>query len=581
MFKKLLLSAIAYALITVPLIGVDNYTLSEESTRRLNEAPKGTVESYQFSESKVFPGTKRGCWVYIPAQYDGKSPAHLMVFQDGHAYVSETGQIRVPIVFDNMIHSGEMPVTIGIFVNPGHRGDNAPPDNGWGRRDNRSFEYDSLSADYAEFLINELIPFTQKKFKLNLTEKKEERAVCGMSSGGICAFTAAWERPDYFHKVLSHIGSFTNIRGGHAYPAMIRKSERRDIRVFLQDGSNDLNNIHGSWPLGNQQMAASLAFAGYDFKFVYGTGGHNGKHGGAIFPDSLRWLFRNEQGKPSDIPQAQVILESGDAGNWELVGDGYQFTDAACPAPDGAFMFSDMRSNTLYRVSPSGGKPQVWFEESPRISGMKFGPDGMLYAAAQGNDSEKQIIHIHPGTKKVTTVATGVKPNDLVVTSDNNIYFTDTGAGTVVKVPTSARGLSRPAPVAGGINRPNGIGLSPNEKFLYVSEYGGDYVWAFMISDDGSLHSGERFMTLVNSNTEGKGSGGDGMTVDIKNRAYITSNAGIQVMDNTGRLITILTKPQPGATVSASIAGKAGDLLYVCSSDKVFRRKLVISDRME
>lgn len=559
------------------LQAIDNYTLSQESTQRLGGAPQGKVEAFQYSESEVFPGTNRGCWVYIPAQYDGSKPAGVMVFQDGHAYVSEKGQIRAPIVLDNLIHKGEIPMMVGIFVNPGHRGDDGPNDNGWGRRSNRSFEYDSLSPDYSKFLIDELIPYVAKKFDLKLTEDKKLRAICGMSSGGICAFTAAWERPDYFHKVISHIGSFTNIRGGHVYPALIRKSERRDIRVFLQDGSNDLNNIHGSWPLGNQQMASALSFAGYDFKFVYGDGAHNGKHGGAIFPDSMRWLFRN-RGHETDTPSAQVILKNDKSSEWQLVGDGYNFTDAACPAPDGGFLFSDLPGQKLYRVSPDGGKPKVWLENGPRISGMKFGPDGMLYAASQKDQG--QIIQINPDTKAIQIVATGIKPNDLVVTKQGHVYITETRSGTVNRVSTQARNLSRPAPVAGGINRPNGIGLSPDEKFLYVSEYGGDYVWAFMIADDGSLHSGERFMSLV-KNAADKPSGGDGMTVDKFNRAYVTSHVGIQVMDNTGRLITILKKPQIGSTVSCTIAGTIGDWLYACSGDKVFKRKLVISKRME
>lgn len=549
------------------LMAADDYSLAQESTSRLDGAPQGTVKEFRFEKSKVFPGTKRDCWVYIPAQYDGSEPAALMVFQDGHAYVSENGQIRVPIVFDNMIHRGEIPVTVGIFINPGHRGDDAPPANGWGRRDNRSFEYDSLSPDYATFLIDEMIPHVADEFDLKLTDDPSMRAICGMSSGGICAFTAAWERPDYFHKVLSHIGSFTNIRGGHVYPALIRKTERKNIRVFLQDGSNDLNNIFGSWPLANQQMASALAFSGYDFKFVYGDGAHNGKHGGAIFPDSMRWLWRAE-GKAPPKPSAQLLPEGSE---WELVGEGYRFTDAACTSPDGAFMFSDLQNATLYRVDPTGGAPEKWLEDGPRISGMKFGPDGHLYAATQGSDEEKKIVVIDPRTKDVSTVATGVRPNDLVVAKNGMVYFTDTGSGTVVGVPTSARELSRPSPVAGGIVRPNGIGLSPDHKFLYVSEYGGIYVWAFMIAENGQLHSGERFMTLEKP-ADRDNSGGDGMSVDAENRAFITSHAGIQVMDDTGRLLAILPSPQDKAVVSCGFGGPEKKWLYVCNADKVFRR---------
>jgi enterochelin esterase family protein len=187
-----------------------------------------------------------------------------------------------------------MPVSIGIFINPG---ETPAAEEGKKGRSNRSFEYDSLSDQYARFLLDEILPEVGKKY--NLTQDPAGRAICGISSGGICAWTVAWERPDAFRKVLSHVGSFTNIRGGHVYPALIRKAERKPIRVFLQDGAKDLDNAYGNWPLANQEMAAALKFSGYDYKFEFGTEGHNGKHGGAIFPDSLRWLWRDYPGVES------------------------------------------------------------------------------------------------------------------------------------------------------------------------------------------------------------------------------------------------------------------------------------------
>ncbi|HQU45810.1 MAG TPA: alpha/beta hydrolase-fold protein, partial [Pirellulales bacterium] len=191
-------------------------------------------------------------------------------------------------VFDNLIFGGDMPVTIGLFINPGA----FPPKEPNGQaKSNRSFEYDTLSDQYARFLLEEMLPELAKSYKL--ADDASARAICGISSGGICAFTVAWQRPDAFSKVLSHVGSFTNIRGGHVYPALIRQTEKKPVRVFLQDGSGDLDNKFGNWPLANQQMAAALKFAGYDYQFVYGDGGHNGKHGGAILPDSLRWLWRD------------------------------------------------------------------------------------------------------------------------------------------------------------------------------------------------------------------------------------------------------------------------------------------------
>ena len=278
--------AIPFAAALVP---AEEYKHGPDSERQ-EGVPQGTVTHHEW-KSKIFPGTIRDYWVYVPQQYDSAHPACVMVFQDGHAYVNEHGDFRAPIVLDNLIHKKEMPITIGIFINPGHRGDTVPAD-GW-KADNRSFEYDTISDQYARFLLEEILPEVGKDYKL--TDKAAGRGICGSSSGGICSFTVAWQRPEAFSKVLSFIGSFTNIRGGYIYPPKIRESKKnpKPIRVFLQDGSNDLDNQFGNWPLANQEMAAALKFAGYDYRFEFGTGAHDGKQAGAILPDALRWLWRD------------------------------------------------------------------------------------------------------------------------------------------------------------------------------------------------------------------------------------------------------------------------------------------------
>ena len=264
----------------------DQYLLGPDSQVKPG-VPQGKVTTHQWTESKIYPGTVRDYAVYVPAQYDKAKPAAVMVFQDGMGMYGEKGQFRAATVFDNLIAAGEMPVTIGIFINPGMFPAAKPGEKG---RSNRSFEYDSLGGLYSRFLLEEILPEVAKSY--NLTTDPEMRAICGNSSGGICAFTVAWEHPEAFRKVVSHIGSFTNIRGGNVYPAMIRKAEKKPLRVFLQDGRNDLDNQFGNWPLANQDMAASLKFMGYDYKFVLGEGTHNGKHGASMLPDTLRWLWR-------------------------------------------------------------------------------------------------------------------------------------------------------------------------------------------------------------------------------------------------------------------------------------------------
>ena len=223
-----------------------------------------------------------------------------MVFQDGAWYLDDTAEVRVPVMFDNLIHAGEMPVTIGIFINPG-RDDLDGPE---GPPRNRSREYDTVSDSYARFLIDEIIPEVRKNYRI--TDDPEGWAIGGMSSGGIAAFTVAWQRPDRFRKVVSHVGSFTDNHGGHVYPALIRSSAPPPLRVFLQSGMRDLTNRYGNWLLSNQQMESSLAFAGYDVQAVWGEGGHNREHGGAIFPETLRWLWRDYD--PGHEPELQPTI---------------------------------------------------------------------------------------------------------------------------------------------------------------------------------------------------------------------------------------------------------------------------------
>jgi enterochelin esterase-like enzyme len=267
------------------LFAAEPYQLSPDSTTQPS-VPQGEVTKHVWKSEKIFPGTEREYAIYVPKQYDAKKPACLMVFQDGLNYLKN--DVRAATVFDNLIAKKQMPVTIGLFIMPGKLTSAATTQEA---KQQRSVEYDTLSDAYARFLLEEMIPELEKKYAI--TKDPEGRAICGHSSGGICAFTVAWQRPDAFRKVVSHCGSFTNIRGGHNYPSMIRLSENKPIRVFLQSGAKDNDNPRGNWPIANQDMASSLNFKKYDYQFVFGEGGHNLKHGGSIFPDTLRWLWRD------------------------------------------------------------------------------------------------------------------------------------------------------------------------------------------------------------------------------------------------------------------------------------------------
>jgi enterochelin esterase family protein len=279
----------------------DVYQLGPDSQSH-EGVPHGKIIGPLTLSSEVFTNTTRHYWIYVPAQYDSAKSASLMIFQDGHAFVNLTGDYRIPHVFDNLIYRREMPVTLAVFINPGRRPDQVEATStNWGDRiNNRATEYNELNDHYARMIIEELLPALEKDY--NISKNPDDRAIAGASSGAICAFTVAWQRPDQFRKVISTIGSFTDIRGGHVYPDLVRDTERKPIRIFLQDGLNDNRGLRRDtneynpkrdWHAQNRKMVSALTEKGYDVNFCWGIGTHSNKQGGAMMPEMLRWLWRD------------------------------------------------------------------------------------------------------------------------------------------------------------------------------------------------------------------------------------------------------------------------------------------------
>ena len=251
--------------------------------------PQGELINFEFAESRIFPGTTRQVTVYVPREYDPATPACVFVDQDGV-------QWNAPVVLDNLIARKELPIIIGVFVTPGIV-KSAHPQTELSRF-NRSLEYDGLGDSYVRFLLEELLPVVETKVTtdgrpVHLSHSGNDRAIAGSSSGAIAAFSAAWERPDAFSRVFSSIGTYVGLRGGERYPTLIRKYEPKPIRVFLQDGSHDLNIYAGDWWMANQTMERALEFSGYEVNHAWGDGGHTGKQAGSILPDALRWLWKD------------------------------------------------------------------------------------------------------------------------------------------------------------------------------------------------------------------------------------------------------------------------------------------------
>jgi len=265
------------------------YTLGPDSLEK-EGIPKGQLIDYTMV-SKLYPGSTHLFKLYVPCQYSAEKPAPLMIFLDGISqYLSP--MVNANVVLDNLIAEGRIPAMIAVFLEPGDNGDGMPIYGGNHSEpgSNRSKEYDSTDDLFSRFLLEELIPLVAKDY--NLSNDPEMRAICGASSAGQAAFNAAWHRPDSFRKIITHIGSFTAIRNGHINPDRVRKDPAKPIRIFMQDGENDLNIIYGDWVLANKTMVSALEYRGYDYKYVLGKGGHNVEHGGAILPETLEWLWR-------------------------------------------------------------------------------------------------------------------------------------------------------------------------------------------------------------------------------------------------------------------------------------------------
>ena len=272
----------------------DTYSPCAEA---LADAPGGvTVEIEAWSDSVIYPRSTRRLWCYKPSQWDDAILGKVLICNDGAAYVANEGPVRATRVLDTLHAKGDLVNVAAIFIQPG-KTDRMPPRRpiaSYGLREaQRSWEYDRLSADYGDFLAREMLPLLEATLSIRLSPRPTDRVVCGISSGGIAAFSAAWFQPDQFANVISHCGSYTNIFGGHHYPSMIQTTPRKPIKVFLQSGENDVHSPFGHWPTANQAMAKALEYAGYDFRFEYGNGGHTLRHGGALFADSLRFIWSN------------------------------------------------------------------------------------------------------------------------------------------------------------------------------------------------------------------------------------------------------------------------------------------------
>jgi gluconolactonase len=551
------LSLAVFVALATPARAADDYQPGPDSRPRPG-VPRGTLSQHTFT-SAIFPGTTRDYWVYVPAQYQAAHPACVMVFQDGGGMVKPDEGWRAPTVLDNLIQAGQMPVTIGVFVNPGVLPPAAP---GALPRYNRSFEYDGLGDRYARFLLDELLPEVGKRWKLSADP--ECRALAGGSSGAIAAFTAAWERPDAFRRVFSAIGTYVGLRGGDAYPVLIRKTEPKPLRIFLQDGSNDQNIYGGNWYLSNLQMLSALEFAGYEVNHAWGDGGHTGKHAAAILPEALRWLWQDFPARriaAGANPKQPVMEVLAPGAGWTLVGEGYQFTEGPAANGAGELFFSDVKANRIHKVGLDG-KVSVFAEDTGGANGMMFGPDGRLYACQSGR---KRVV-AYDRSGKEAVIADGLEPNDLAVSHEGRVYVTDPNHKQLWLIDKKGKRV-----VDTGITFPNGVTLSPDQSLLLVADTRGRFVYSFQVQADGGLAYKQPYCHLHIPDAQ-LDSGADGLKVDAAGRLYVATHLGVQICDQAGRVVGIINRPPGRWLANIGFGGPNLDQLFATVTDKVWRR---------
>ena len=514
----------------------------------------GTIKGPFLWSSKIYPGTQRNYWVYVPKEYNAERPACVMVVQDG---LSRATGWRLPVVLDSMIAAKQIPVMIGIFIDPGTvRSD----DTSSYPRFNRSFEYDAMGDRYARFLIEELIPEVSRSY--NLSTNPNDRSIAGASSGAICAFNVAWERPDAFRRVFSSIGTYVGLRGAHEFPTLIRKSEPKPLRVFLQDGTRDNNIYAGDWWVANQDMLSALTWAGYEVNHAWGEGGgHDSRHTITILPNALQWLWKDHpaaiHSNIDSIIRINPLLKDS---FWEEIPLKEFKPEKLAVSEKGELYFS--QKNSIYKIDKKNSSI-LFATTTGNIGAMSFHSDGKLYVA---NLSQQKIIAIDSKGVQMD-IARNANANFLTA-SQKGIYFSDKIKKQLGFYSFSSKQVNYVK--VPGI--PTGISISAEQTFINIGFDDLPLGYSFKISHNGTLDYGQEYIHyhLPYGETTPRVSG---LVTDTANLLYSATGLGIQMSDQLGRVNLIISKPAQVVT-DLKIGGDDLNILYAICSSKLFRRKL-------
>ncbi len=535
--------------------------------------PHGEFLHGAITNSKIFPGTENGYQVYVPAQYDPGRPACLLIKLDGLGAFEGT-------VLDHLIARREVPVIIAVGIVPGTIWKDPP---GTPKRAafrfNRSYEFDSLNDHFPDYVLNELLPAVQKLKTadgrpVRISADANDHAATGGSTGGIGSFTLAWRRPDQFTRVYSVIGTFVSMRGGHEYPALVRKTEPKPIRIFLEDGSTDAwNPLFGSWFDANLNLESALTFAGYDVAHAWGTHGHDGRPGQVIFADVMRWLWRDypapvKQGTSQNSTLREITLP-GEA--WRTIPQTFRAAASLAANSKGDVYLSDPAAATIYRIG-AGGDPAVFLQQDGGIAGAAFGPDGTLYGLTPG---ARKIVTVNP-QGRIRTIAQGIAGRGIVVPHDGAIYVSEPGEHSDVPSRLWRIRNGEKQLLDTGLASASGVAFSPDGSLFYAAEKTTKWIYTYVVRPDGSFTDKQPYFWLHMTDIPND-SGAEDLAVDTHGNLYVATRMGIQVCDQNGRVRAILPLPSPSGRVrSLAFGGEHFDTLYVTDGSRVFARRLKV-----
>lgn len=530
-------------------------------SRRQPGVPRGRLEAMRHGPSRVYPGTVRDWWIYVPAQYRASRPACLLVVQDGGAHLHRA-RWDMRIVLDNLIQQGAMPVTIGVFIDPGQVPAARP---GGPPRDNRSCEYDSMDGRYARFLLEEILPEVERRYRLR--PDGNSRAIMGGSSGGFCAFNAAWERPDRFQRVISMVGSFTPMRGGHGMAARVRLTPPKPLKVFLEGGAQDLDVACGHWWSANQDLHAALRYAGYDVACAWDErAGHNEFHTSMVCPQALRWLWQDYPGKvragaASRQPIAQVLAPQA---GWQAEGAPTHAATVLAADEAGRLCFAAAADASIRRRDEAG-RTTVLARGVAGVAGLAVGADGAIYCT---QPAARRLLRVRGG-RPVAVVARGIAAHGLAIGADGAVYVAEPIRGRIWRI--AADGAKRI--VATGLKGVRALAFTPPGGELLAAPAAGGNVWQLTVTADGGLAHAQPYHRLCCD----EGAAARRPTALVVTRpgwACIATEAGLQFNLPNGLVAGFMAAPGPGGITGLALTGPRRDRLCVACGGRIFRRRI-------